>query len=290
MRLKSAWPLFGVMGLMGWLYVPVLRDLWEIWETNENYSHGFLIPVIAGYMIWTDKEALAGMSVKPSLWGAVLIAASLFLLLVGDALESVVAGSGGLFVKGVSFPLMLAGMALLFLGPHVLKKLAFPLAYLLFMVPLPGGIFKMLTLPLQDYATGVTTSVLKLAGIDTFREGNIIVLPAMTLGVVEACSGIRSLFSLLALACAMAFIFIPKNQWVLRVLMVLSAVPIAIMTNAFRVTATGFMSHFWGSDMAQGFYHDFSGWVVFLMAMAILVIEVVLLSKLFGEMEQETYS
>jgi len=269
-------------GLIAWLYGPVFRELWEVWETDPSYSHGFLIPIVAGYMIWIKWTPLSRTDRAPSFWGALPVAVSLCLLLVGECLESVVAGTGGLFVKGISFPLILSGLVVLLLGPSFLGLLGIPLSYLLFMVPLPGGIFKMLTMPLQDYTSRVTTSALQLSGVPSFREGNVIVLPSLSLGVVEACSGIRSLITLLALASAAAVLLIPSDRRIAQVFVALSAVPIAILTNAFRVTITGLMCHYWGTACAQGFYHDLAGWSVFVLAMSLLGIEVWLLRKLFG--------
>lgn len=115
-------------------------------------------------------------------------------------------------------------------------------------------------------------------------------LPSMTLGVVEACSGIRSLFTLLALSAAIALTIVTRMHWALRVGLVLSAVPIAIVTNAFRVTATGFLSHYWGSEMAQGFYHDFSGWLIFLVAFGVLGLEAFLIGRLTEELPEPALS
>jgi exosortase len=278
-------PLGGLGILFALLYVPVARDLYNVWDYDQNYSHGFLIPFFAFYLVWLGRDALAVLRPKPWNAGLVVIAAAVFMRLIGALVETVGAGTGGVFANGVSFILALAGFSLTFLGKEYFKKLVFPLAYLGFMVPLPGGLFAMITLPLQNYATAVTTAVLKIWGIPVLREGNLITLPGLTLGVVEACSGIRSLFTLLALSAIFALVFMVRHRPWQRILLFVSAIPVAIITNAFRVTATGVMSHYWGEEAAQGFYHDFSGWVIFIVAFAILATEVFFFNKLVDEVD-----
>ena len=276
-------PLAGLAVALGLVYTPVVRDLYHIWDTDENYSHGFLIPFFTLYLIWLGKEDLARL--RPEPWGVgmgLLVAAALMRLL-GALVDTVGAGTGGAFANGLSLIMALAGICLAFFGRPYFKRLFFPLAYLCFMVPLPGGVFAMVTLPLQNYATAVTTAVLKIWGIPVLREGNLITLPGITLGVVEACSGIRSLFTLLALSAIFALVFMAKHRPWQRVVLFVSAVPVAIITNAFRVTATGVMSHYWGQEVAQGFYHDFSGWVIFIAAFIILATEVFFFNKLADE-------
>lgn len=209
------------------------------------------------------------------------------MLLLGEGLETVVAGAGGLFCKGVSLIATLAGLVWLLFGRGVLRLLLLPIAYLFFMVPLPGGVFKLLTLPLQGYASSITTSFLQLIGIPALREGNLITLPSMTLGVVEACSGIRSVFSLLALAGAGAVVLIPDGRRRLRWVLFASAIPIAVLTNAMRVTGTGLVAHFRGADVARGFFHDFSGWLVFVVAFLVLLTLSFLLNGLTADVEME---
>ena len=270
-------------GLLGLLYVPVLADLWRVWWSNPTYSHGILIPFVAGYLVWSKRESLALTVAEPITWGGLILTIGLLLRICGEFVETVGAGAGGLFVKGLSLILVLEGLVLFLLGKRDFWRLGLPIAYLFFMVPLPAGILAMLTLPLQNYATAVTTSVLQLLDIPALREGNLITLPSMTLGVVEACSGIRSLFTMLALAVAMVLLFTPDQRWWQQLLLVGSAVPIAVATNAFRVTSTGLLAHFVGGEMAQGFYHDFSGWLVFVVAFLLLCGETLLLSRLFSD-------
>ena len=278
-----------LLGLLGLVFIavflPVLWALALIWWNNPDYSHGLLIPLISGYLVWSQKDELKRAPVRPNGWGGPLVVASIILLMLGKGATLLGGGygTGGLFFMWLAFIGAVGGLVLLLLGLEFSKLLALPLLYLVFMVPLPGRVFEMVTLPLQTYATGVTTAALQLFGIPALREGNLITLPTMTLGVVEACSGIRSLFTLLALAAAIALSLMTKMPVWQRVLLFLSAVPVAIVTNAFRVTATGLMAHTWGREAAQGFYHDFSGWVIFVSATFLLTAEIFLLTQIAKE-------
>ena len=274
------------LGLLGVsfaaLFGLVFGDLFKIWWDDPNYSHGLLIPLVSGFLIWRQREELARIAVEPRAVGIAVLLLAIAMLVVGMAVDVLGGGKGGLFVRGLATIMGLAGAVVLLTGWKHLKLLGLPLLYLLFMLPLPGRAFFAITLPLQSYATTVTTTVLRLWTIPVLREGNVITLPTMTLGVVEACSGIRSLFSLLALAVAMTLVFIPANQVGRRILFAASAVPIAILTNAFRVTATGLAAHYWGAEAATGFYHDFSGWIIFLTAFGLLSLELSMLNRPTG--------
>jgi exosortase len=274
-----------LMVCLGLLYIPVLQELIRLWWADPNYSHGFLIPLIAGYLVWSRKDTLTKVTLQPSAWGALVVSLSLVLLVVGRAMEILGGGQGVLFVKGFSLLLTCAGAVLWFLGTDHLTRLAFPLAYAVFMLPLPEGVFRAVTLPLQSYATSVTTAALQVVSIPTLREGNLIYLPSVTLGVTEACSGIRSLLTLLAGAVALGYFTL--RPWWQRVLLVSSVVPIAILTNALRVTGTGLLAHFWGAEVAQGFFHGFSGAVLLIVASCLLCAEVLCLTALPEEVSQQ---
>jgi exosortase len=184
----------------------------------------------------------------------------------------------------LSLILVCVGVVFLLLGKDVLAVLIFPIAYLVFMIPLPGGVFAMVTLPLQSYAASVTTSTLQLVNIPALREGTLIYLPSVTLGVTEACSGIRSLFTLLAGTVALSYF--ACGRWWQHLLLVSSVVPIAILTNALRVTGTGLLAHFLGKEVAQGFFHGFSGLALLVMASFLLCAELLLLATIQGEMAE----
>ncbi len=273
-------PLGVLFFLLLWLYLPVVKSLGQVWWHDPNYSHGFLIPLIVAYLVWGRWDAIRQTSARPSLWGGGPLLLGLALLLFGRivAVAGWSGGRGGLFLQGVSLIVVMASLIVLLLGPRLLKRLAFPLLYLLFMIPLPGAIFVMVTLPLQHYATNVTTTVLQLLGIPAFQEGNLVHLPAVTLGIIEACSGIRSLFTLLAGAIALGYFTL--RTWWQHLILLMSVVPVAVVTNALRVSGTGLLAHFVGKEVAQGFFHGFSGWALIVLASVLLCVEVLLLLRL----------
>jgi exosortase len=180
----------------------------------------------------------------------------------------------------VSLVVLLAGLVLYRSGWRYLKGMAFPIVFLLFMIPWPAIILNALTLPLQLLAARLSTSSLQLMNLPVYREGNVIFLPHATLEVVEACSGIRSLVSLLALAVVFAYMT-QRHVWKIAVLVV-SATPIAIIANAFRIWGTGVLAHVYGPQAAEGFYHTFAGWLVFVIAFVLLTVEGAVMSR-FGK-------
>lgn len=252
-----------VLPLLVVMYFRIIPDMVQVWSHDENYSHGFLVPVIAGYFLWQRWPDLKNREVKPDGIGLAIIVAGVLQLLGGwFGIEY--------FTMRSSLIVLLAGMTLLWFGREVFKTLALPLGYLIFMVPIPYIIYDMAAFPLKLLVTRVSVAFLKIVGVVVMREGNIIMFPTTTLEVADACSGIRSLVSLLALAVAYAFAMQTSNRR--RWLVVCSAVPIAIATNALRVIVTGILAQWWGARAAEGFFHEFAGMTVFVLAMAMLVV------------------
>jgi len=256
------WHLIGILVLLVALYIRIVPDMVKEWYNDENYSHGFLVPLIAAYFLSTRWTELKSTRVFPSKTGLLVLSAGLLQLLVAWL-------GSEYFTMRSSLIVLLVGLVISFFGMSVLRKVRFPLAYLLFMVPIPYIIYDAAAFPLKLFVTRVSVATLKLSGVSVLREGNIIMFPSTTLEVADACSGIRSLLSLLALAVAFAFFLqmVPWKRWVL----ICSAVPIAVCTNALRVIVTGFLAQYWGAQAAQGFFHEFAGLVVFGMAMVLLV-------------------
>ena len=260
---KATWLGWGAVAiLLAGLYSAVAPRLVHQWASDDDYTHGFLILPLALYFVWDGRERLKGLSVKPSLWGAGLLAFGLVMLVVGSV-------GAELFLQRSSFVVVLAGLVWMLLGTAFLRELAFPLAFLVFMIPLPAIVMNAVAFPLQLFAAQTATFCMQAAGIPVLREGNVITLASTTLEVAEACSGIRSLQALLALGAVYGY-FTQKAAWKKWALVLLS-VPIAIAANAFRVAGTGFLAHYWGGEMAQGFYHGFAGWIVFVVAFALLL-------------------
>lgn len=257
LRLWAGAALF--VALLGALYGTVLRDLVRDWWEDPNYSHGFVVPLFAAYVLWQRRTELARLPAAGSWAGLLLFLAGLGALLLGDvAAEN--------FVMRSSLIVVLAGLTLFHLGPAFLRVLAFPLAYLVFMVPLPSVAFYAVAFPLQRLAAENAAFLLDVLGVPVLLDGNVIHLSQITLGVTEACSGIRSLISLLAVAVAWAYLTLP-GVWA-GVALVAAAVPITVVANAGRVVATGLIGQTLGVEYATGFFHTFSGWVIFLFAFA----------------------
>jgi exosortase len=183
-----------------------------------------------------------------------------------------------------SLVFLLAGIVLYLFGWAVLKILALPIGFLLFMVPLPYIVYDAAAFPLKLFISKVSVFVLKAMGVIVWREGNIIMFPETILEVADACSGLRSLMSLAALAVALAFL--SQKTAIKRTLLILSALPIAIFTNMLRVIATGFLAQYYGAAAAEGFFHEFAGMAVFVLAMVLLFVTGAVLRK-FGTMDKE---
>ena len=233
------------------------------WYTDDNYSHGFLIIPLAAYLAWERRDRFWAAAAKPSAFGVVVVLGSL-LVLAGGILGS------ELFTTRIAIVGSLVGVILFLFGWARLWVLAFPLALLLLMIPIPAIIFNQLAFPLQIFASRVGEGALEAANIPVLREGNVLILANTTLEVAEACSGIRSLVSLITLAIVFGY-FSDSRSWV-RVLITASAIPIAIVTNGARVAGTGIAAHYYGAAAAEGFIHEFAGWLVFISAFALLAL------------------
>lgn len=245
------------------VYGPVLTSLVRQWASDENYSHGFIVIPFAGYFAWRDRRRLRALPVRPSAVGLLVAFGSLLLFVAGQL-------GAELFLTRVSLIGVAAGAVLFLYGRAHLRTLAFPLGLLFFMVPLPAIVFNQIAFPLQLLASRVGETVLSTAGIPVLREGNVLVLPTTTLEVAQACSGIRSLVSLVTLAMLLGKFNEPR-RWV-RVVLAALAVPIAIAANAARVAGTGLAADWIGPGAAEGFFHEFSGWVMFVVAFSLLVL------------------
>jgi exosortase len=250
-------------GAIGFMYAGVLSSLVRQWASDDNYSHGFFVLPLALYFAWERRAALAEATRRPGTTGLALIVASLLVRLAG------VLGSD-LFLTRVSLIGVIAGTIWFVWGQRHLRILAFPILFLLLMIPLPAVVFNQLAFPLQLFASRVGETAIALAGIPVLREGNVLHVPAATLEVAEACSGIRSLVSLVMLAIVLGYFTGQGTRG--RTLLALAAVPIAIVANAARVAGTGLSAEWIGPEAAQGFFHTFSGWLMFVIAFAGLLI------------------
>ena len=253
-----AW--FGVL-LVG-CYAPVLKALVYQWNRDPDMGHGFFVPLIAGYIVWQSREELAAIPPKPNWWGLVVVA--------WGGMQLIVATLGAeLFTARMSFVVTLIGVVWTLGGDAILKKLAFPLFLLFFMVPIPAVIYSAATFKLQILASQLADGALTVLSVPVLREGNVLELPNQKLSVVDACSGIRSLLSLTFLALVYGHFF-ERKTWI-RVVLFVSTIPIAIVANASRVTITGIITQV-KTEWAEGFFHEAEGWVIFMVALAILIV------------------
>jgi exosortase len=243
------------------LYAPVIANLARDWSADANYSHGFLVMPLAAYLAWDSRATIRSAAIRPSRWGLVAVFASLVVLLVGSF-------GAELFLTRLSMIGILAGTLLFSFGWGVLRAVAFPIAFLLLMIPPPAIVFNAIAFPLQLWASHIGEAMLRVSNVPVFREGNVLVLPNVTLQVSEACSGIRSLVSLGT--AAIVFAHLMERRRGRRVLLAMSSIPIAILVNAVRVAATGIAAAYYGPEAASGILHAISGWLMFIAALGLL--------------------
>lgn len=244
------------------LYFPVLRAMGREWIELEEMGHGFFVPVVAAYVAWQDRENVLKQRIAPSWFGVLLLVWGFLQMLLGTF-------GADFFISRTAFLVSLAGLIWTLCGWPVVRSLMFPLVLLLFMIRLPQLVYSQVTFPLQLFASSLAENVLSLLGIPVLRDGNVLELASQRLSVVEACSGIRSLISLSFLSLVYAYFFDAK-KW-MRGVLLLASIPIAIIANAGRVTITGILSEY-DTKLAQGAYHTFEGWVIFIAALVMLVL------------------
>jgi exosortase len=281
---KHIWRALPIIAAIFFAYATVLVKLSGDWWADENYSHGLLVPFIIGYILWSQRNKLASTATRPSVFlGGAAVAMALFALWAG------VAGAE-LYIQRLSLILLLAGTVVYFWGTQLLRFLLVPLILLFLAIPIPAIVFNKIAFPLQLFASRCAVWSMSLLGIPVLRQGNVIELKPLNsfgtkkLEVVEACSGIRSLMTLITLAVVFAYFSYPRDNdeprsftgWLTSFgfwrsfIIIGSAVPIAIFTNALRVSGTGVLAHFYGTEIADGFFHEFSGWVIYIAAFLML--------------------
>ena len=247
--------------VLGLLYWRILAKLVYDWSTIGDESHGFLVPFFSLFLLWDKRKALAAMRLQPSWAGLPVVFFGCFTLLLG------VYGAE-LFLSRISLVLIIAGLVWMLCGGAILRAVLFPLGVLLLAIPFPTILFSQITFPLQLLASELASSALPLFGVPVFREGNVIQLPAMKLEVAQACSGIRSLMSLFTLSVFYGY-FLERTTG-RRWLMALASIPIAVGANALRIVGTGLCVQYWDPSKGEGFFHEFSGWVMFLISLSFL--------------------
>lgn len=257
----ASWYMVTLLLLGIWLYGPVLIRLVRQWWSDPNFSHGFFVPIFSAFVIWQNRTRLRAIQPKPSIWGLLFIMIALAMLLVGTF-------GAELFLSRLSLILLIAGAVVFFVGWATFRAVLFPICFLVLMVPIPAIVFSQITLPLQILASKLAAGTLPICGVPVLREGNIINLPAMPLEVAQACSGIRSLMSLTTLAIMYGYL-VERRVWV-RVALALASIPIAVAANGLRIVGTGLIVQYWDPEKAEGFFHLFSGWLVFVFSLLML--------------------
>jgi exosortase len=243
------------------LYYRIGIKLVTDWYNIPDYSHGFLVPLFSIFLLWDKRKKIAATPIQPSWAGVPVVALGLLILIFG------VYGVD-LFTSRISFVVLLSGLIWTFLGYAMLRQFRFAVLVLLLAIPFPAIIFNQITFPLQLLASKLASSILPLLGVPTLQEGNVIQLPVMKLEVAEACSGIRSLMSLFTLAIFYGY-FLEKTTR-RRVILALASIPIAVAANAIRIVGTGLCVQYWDPTKALGFFHEFSGWVMFVISLGCL--------------------
>jgi exosortase len=272
--LAASGPLLLVGVLLVLLYHGVALKLVTDWYELPDFSHGFLIPFFAAFLLWDKRHELQNTAIAPSWAGAWMVALGLFVLLLGIF-------GADLFLQRTSFVLLTAGLVWTLLGREILGRVKFVLFVLLLAIPLPTILFNQITFPLQILASKLASALLPLAGVPVLREGNVIQLPTMQLEVAEACSGIRSLMSLFTVAVIYGY-FLEHKNW-RRVVLALASVPIAVAANGARIFGTGLCVQYWDPEKAMGFFHEFSGWLMFLVSLSCLYLVHLAMRLMAGE-------
>jgi len=272
--LAASGPALLVCLMLVLLYHGIAVKLVTDWYELPDFSHGFLIPFFAAFLLWDKRHQMQNTAIAPSWAGVWLVALGLFVLLLGIF-------GADLFLQRTSFVLLAAGLVWTLLGRAMLRQAMFVLFVLLLAIPLPTILFNQITFPLQIVASKLASTLLPLAGVPVLREGNVIQLPTMQLEVDEACSGIRSLMSLFTVAVIYGYL-LERSNW-RRVVMALSSIPIAVAANGARIFGTGLCVQYWDPDKAMGFFHEFSGWLMFLVSLGCLYLVHLAMRLALGE-------
>jgi exosortase len=257
----TAW-IVSLSALFILLYAGVLPGLLSQWWHDPDYGHGVFVALFSGFILWRERRRWSKAPIGPSNFGFVVMFAAVCLLFLGTL-------GAELFLSRVSMIVLLAGMILFLAGWAVLRAISFPVAYLLWMIPIPVILYHQMTFPLQLLASRLAASSLELFQVPVLRDGNILIMSSYSVEVVEACSGIRSLVSLMAIAVAFGYLVSPRFS--MRATLCLLMVPIAILTNALRIMGAAILARHYGPQAAEGFLHEFSGWIIFVGAFLLML-------------------
>jgi exosortase D (VPLPA-CTERM-specific) len=266
--------------LLGYMYADSLAFLFGRWSGSEDYSHGMFVPLISLFLIWKARNRIAVAGAENSWWGLVVISAGLLLYWIGEFATLYV-------LQHVSLWMVIVGLIIASIGVRGARPIAFPLAYLLTSIPFPVFLYASLSTQLQLWSSALGVGYLQLVGVTAFHDGNVIDLGPVQLQVIEACSGIRYLLPLTSLALLCAYLF--KDRMWKRVVLVLSSIPISIVVNGFRIGMIGMLVEWYGQGAAEGFYHLFEGWLLFMASLGLLILEMLMLASIGPKGDQSSF-
>jgi len=265
-KLSTQWwlALAVAAGLLALAYLESIKALVHVWGSQEEYSYGYMIPFITLFLVWQRRDILEQTEFRSSWLGLVFVLLGLFIFVVGEL-------STLMLVVQYSMVVVLMGLAFTLMGWRAFRIVAVPIAFLFFMIPLPPFLLQELSSKLQLLSSQLGVGFIRLFDITVNLEGNVIDLGVFKLQVVDACSGLRYLFPLMALGFIVAYFF--NAAFWKRVVVFLSTIPITVLMNSFRIGAIGVTVEYWGKAMAEGFLHQFEGWAVFMACLGVLLVE-----------------
>jgi exosortase len=269
-RVGAVWAMAALLLLV---YVPLYPSLVETWISDSNNSHGMLIPVVFLYLLWQmkDRLTLVAMEREPAIFGLILLMGSLLCYYISYVADLA-------FFARLTMITTLGGVILFNYGWKLFRLVLAPMLFLFFMVPVPESFLDLIAFPLQLFVTDASAHLIDFYGIPVNMEGNRLFFPNYSFEVTEACSGIRSLVSFLAIG--VLFAYLDETSVWKRLVLILSVVPLAIFINLVRVTGTGVLAHYFGPSIARGFLHDFSGFIVFAAGIVFMTGEMWVLNKM----------
>lgn len=262
---------FVVLALLGATFHTSIGQMIYVWNVREEYSYGYMIPFISVFLVWQKKNVLERNQFTGSWFGLLIVVFGLVLFYLGS-LSTITT------IVQYAMLIVVVGLALSLMGWLVVKPILVPLLFLLFMIPLPSFFLNNLSSQLQLISSELGVAVIRAFGISVFLEGNVIDLGSFKMQVVEACSGLRYLFPLMSLSFICAYIF--RGAFWKRAIIFLSSIPITVLMNSFRIGVIGVLVEYWGPAQAEGFLHDFEGWIVFMACFGIILIEIWLLARI----------
>lgn len=268
---RYLWVFFGLIALTIWAYLPPLGKAAQRWSNDPQYSHGFLVPVFSAYLLYSRREMLSTGNLNPSWWGVVPLAVAGVL----RWFEAVYFYNG---LEILSFVPALLSASLLWGGKVAFRWSWLPIAFLIFMVPLPFRLQTALSGQLQAIATQFSTFLLVTLGVPAVSEGNFIIVDEVRIGVVEACSGLGMVMTFVALTAA--FLTLYRTYWWVNLGLLLGTFPVAILANVLRITATGILYHLERSESARILYHDLAGWLMIPLGILMIAVELILLQNI----------